>query len=142
MRPPGRRRGRGGAGRGDPRRRARADVVLISDYQKGTVTRETAQAGASRRREREACRCLVDPKVPHIDYYAGASLVTPNHHEAEAVTLRRIRTDDEARTAARAFRERARCESVLITRGEHGMWLLAPDGEGSTCRPRRAKSRT
>jgi bifunctional ADP-heptose synthase (sugar kinase/adenylyltransferase) len=27
------------------------------------------------------------------------------------------------------FRERARCDSVLITRGEHGMWLLGPDGE-------------
>jgi D-beta-D-heptose 7-phosphate kinase/D-beta-D-heptose 1-phosphate adenosyltransferase len=30
--------------------------------------------------------------------------------------------------AAQRFRERARCASVLITRGEHGMWLLA-DGE-------------
>jgi D-beta-D-heptose 7-phosphate kinase/D-beta-D-heptose 1-phosphate adenosyltransferase len=41
----------------------------------------------------------------------------------------RIRTSDEARAAARRFRERAACESVLITRGEHGMWLLTPDGE-------------
>ena len=42
----------------------------------------------------------------------------------------RIRTGDEARARLRArFRERAQCESVLITRGEHGMWLLAPDGE-------------
>ena len=72
---------------------------------------------------------LVDPKVPHIDYYAGASLITPNHHEAEAVTLMRIRTTDEARAAALRFRERARCDSVLMTRGEHGMWLLGPDGE-------------
>ena len=41
----------------------------------------------------------------------------------------RIRTADEARAAAQRFRERAGCESVLITRGEHGMWLLGPDGE-------------
>jgi bifunctional ADP-heptose synthase (sugar kinase/adenylyltransferase) len=27
---------------------------------------------------------LVDPKVPHLDFYRGATLVTPNHHEAEA----------------------------------------------------------
>ena len=27
------------------------------------------------------------------------------------------------------FRERAGCESVLVTRGEHGMWMLGPDGE-------------
>ena len=41
----------------------------------------------------------------------------------------RIRTAEEARAAAQRFRERAGCESVLITRGEHGMWLLGPDGE-------------
>jgi D-beta-D-heptose 7-phosphate kinase/D-beta-D-heptose 1-phosphate adenosyltransferase len=37
----------------------------------------------------------------------------------------RIRSDADAREAARRFRDRAGCESVLITRGEQGMWLLA-----------------
>jgi rfaE bifunctional protein kinase chain/domain len=107
---------------------ARADVVLISDYLKGAITSAVATAAIEAARSK-GVPVLVDPKVPHIDYYAGASLVTPNHHEAEAVTLLRIRTPAEAREAAHRFRERARCESVLITRGEHGMWLLGPDGE-------------
>src|SRR5919107_439914 len=107
---------------------ARAGVVLISDYQKGAVTRRVAQAAIEAARAR-GIPSLVDPKVPHIDYYAGASLVTPNHHEAEAITLLRIRSADDARRAAQRFRDRARCDSVLITRGEHGMWLLGPDGE-------------
>ena len=38
----------------------------------------------------------------------------------------RIRTAADAREAARRFRERAGSEAVLITRGEHGMWLLGP----------------
>ena len=80
---------------------ARADVVLISDYQKGTITED--RAGGDRGGAARGVPSLVDPKVPHIDYYAGASLVTPNHHEAEAVTLQRIRTTAEARTAARGF---------------------------------------
>ena len=104
-----------------------ADVVVLSDYQKGTITKATAQAAI----EAAAARgvpSLIDPKVPNIDYYAGASMITPNHHEAEAVTLQRIRSSEEARSAAQRFRERARCQSVLITRGEHGMWLLG-DGE-------------
>jgi rfaE bifunctional protein kinase chain/domain len=105
-----------------------ADVVLISDYQKGAVTEATAQAAIAGARGR-GVPSLVDPKVPHIDYYAGASLITPNHHEAEAVTLMRIRTAEEARAAAQRFRERAKCDAVLITRGEHGMWLLSQDGE-------------
>ena len=43
---------------------------------------------------------LVDPKIPHIDYYAGATVVTPNHHEAEAATHMRVRSADEASAAA------------------------------------------
>jgi D-beta-D-heptose 7-phosphate kinase/D-beta-D-heptose 1-phosphate adenosyltransferase len=107
---------------------AHAHVVLISDYQKGAITRTSAQAAIEAASAR-GIPSLVDPKVPHIEYYAGAALITPNHHEAEAVTLQRIRNADEARSAAGRFRDRAACDSVLITRGEHGMWLLSPDGE-------------
>ena len=110
------------------RRAADAAVIVLSDYQKGAVSRAVAQAAIAAARS-AGVPVLIDPKVPHVDYYAGASLVTPNHHEAEAVTLMRIRSPDEARQAAYRFRERVGCESVLITRGEHGMWLLAPDGE-------------
>jgi len=106
----------------------RADVVLVSDYQKGTITRGVARAAIDAARARRI-PSLVDPKVPHIDYYSGASLITPNHHEAEAVTLMRIRSTEDARAGAQRFRDRARCDSVLVTRGEHGMWLLGPDGE-------------
>ena len=51
--------------------------------------------------------------------YRGATLVTPNHHEAETATHARIRNDDEARDAARRLpRAAAAAKSVLITRGE------------------------
>jgi rfaE bifunctional protein kinase chain/domain len=106
----------------------KADAILLSDYLKGVLSRRVAAAAIATGRE-HGIPVLVDPKVPHIDYYAGATVVTPNHHEAEAVTHMRIRTSEEARAAARRFRERAACESVLITRGEHGMWLLGPDVE-------------
>lgn len=105
-----------------------ADVVLVSDYQKGAITAAVAAAVVNAGKAR-GIPSLIDPKVSHIDYYAGATLITPNHHEVEAITLTRIRSAEDARAAAHRFRERARCESVLITRGEHGMWLLGPDGE-------------
>ena len=105
-----------------------ADVIVLSDYLKGTISERVASAAI------EAAilakkPVLVDPKVPHIDYYRGATLITPNHHEAEAVAHMRIRTDADAREAARRFGERAGCEHVLITRGEHGMYLHTPDGD-------------
>jgi D-beta-D-heptose 7-phosphate kinase/D-beta-D-heptose 1-phosphate adenosyltransferase len=105
----------------------RADAILISDYLKGGVSPGVA-AAAIAAGGRRGVPVLVDPKVPHIDYYGGATVVTPNHHEAEAITFMRIRTTEDAMAAATSFRERASCESVLITRGEHGMTLLGPDG--------------
>jgi D-beta-D-heptose 7-phosphate kinase/D-beta-D-heptose 1-phosphate adenosyltransferase len=62
--------------------------------------------------------------------YAGATVVTPNQQEAEAATHRRIRRDEDVRAAAIEFRHRANCDSVLMTRGEQGMWLSSPEGEG------------
>lgn len=103
---------------------AAADAIVVSDYMKGVISPRVAAAAAKAATDHDI-PLLVDPKVPHIEYYAGATVITPNHHEAEMVTHMRIRTDADAREAARRFRERARCASVLITRGEHGMWLLA-----------------
>jgi D-glycero-beta-D-manno-heptose-7-phosphate kinase len=105
-----------------------AHAVVLSDYLKGAVTRALVAAvvGAAHAR---GLPVLVDPKIPHIDYYAGATLVTPNHHEAETATHMRIRTDDDARRAGQLFAERARCRGVLITRGEQGMSMVDPGGE-------------
>lgn len=108
---------------------SRAHVLLVSDYLKGTVTRAVMSALVALKR-RDA-PLLVDPKIPHLDCYAGATLVTPNHHEAEIATNRRIRTDIEAKEAALDFRARAKCDAALITRGEQGMWLSSDEAEGA-----------
>lgn len=107
-----------------------ADAIVVSDYLKGMVSRGVV-GGAIAAARRRGVPLLVDPKVPHIDYYAGATVITPNHHEAEAVTHMRIRSSDEAMAAARRFRARAQCDSVLVTRGEHGMTLLSPGDEAT-----------
>lgn len=98
-------------------------ALVISDYLKGVVTAPlmaSLVAGAAR----AGIPVIADPKTADAARYRGATIITPNHHEAEAMAQRRIRTDDEAREAARTIRERSGAQSVLITRGEHGMWLL------------------
>jgi D-glycero-beta-D-manno-heptose-7-phosphate kinase len=109
-----------------------ARTLLVSDYLKGTVTRPVVEAllqvsGGTTPR----VPLVVDPKIPHLACYAGATLVTPNHHEAETATHRRLRTDDDAREVAHDLRQRAKCDAVLITRGEHGMWLSDGTVEGT-----------
>ena len=101
----------------------RARVIVVSDYLKGAISQGVMTAIVAAAAERRI-PVLVDPKIPHIDYYRGTTLVTPNHHEAEVAAHMRIRTYDDAARAARVFRERAGCGSVLITRGEQGMCLL------------------
>jgi rfaE bifunctional protein kinase chain/domain len=105
-----------------------AHGLLVSDYLKGVVTRRLVEEMVVLKGMRPL---VVDPKIPHLACYAGATLVTPNLQEAETATHRRIRSDDDARAAARQFREAAHCESVLITRGEAGMWLCDEHTEGS-----------
>jgi D-glycero-beta-D-manno-heptose-7-phosphate kinase len=99
-----------------------SQVILVSDYQKGVVTRHS-MAHMIGFAQASGVPVIVDPKVPHIDYYAGAALVTPNHVEAESATNSRISTNEDARRASIALRQRLGVDSVLITRGEHGMWL-------------------
>ncbi len=104
-----------------------ASVVLVSDYLKGSITRPVMDKVVAAGRTR-GIPVIVDPKVPHLHLYAGTTLVTPNHHEAEIATHLRVRTFEEAVAAAQLFRERTGCFDVLITRGEHGMCLLnGPD---------------
>ena len=106
-----------------------AAAIVVSDYLKGVVTRRLMAAVVAAGQQ-HGIPVLVDPKIPHLDYYAGATLITPNHHEAETATHLRIRSEDDARQSARVFRDRTKCDGVLITRGENGMWLAAEGAEG------------
>jgi D-beta-D-heptose 7-phosphate kinase/D-beta-D-heptose 1-phosphate adenosyltransferase len=107
----------------------RASAIVVSDYVKGAVTRPVIEACLAATAATGA-PLLVDPKIPHLHLYAGATIVTPNHHEAEAATQLRVRSHDEAQAAARVFRDRARCHGVMITRGDQGVWLLTDTAEG------------
>jgi rfaE bifunctional protein kinase chain/domain len=100
----------------------RADTVVLSDYRKGVVTPDSVAATIAAARARKT-PVLVDPKVADVDRYRGTSLITPNHHEAELMTQTVIRAADDARHAARRLHERTGA-NVLITWGEHGMWVF------------------
>ena len=106
---------------------ASADIVVLSDYRKGVVSPAVIEAASVAARSR-GVPLLVDPKVSRAERYRGAALVTPNHHEAELMTGVSIRTRDDIRAAARDIHERSGA-NVLVTWGEHGMWLLDASAE-------------
>jgi D-beta-D-heptose 7-phosphate kinase/D-beta-D-heptose 1-phosphate adenosyltransferase len=103
-----------------------ADAFVVSDYDKGAVTPRVLGEILPRAFERNI-PVLVDPKMRNFDAYHPATVVTPNHHEALRLTNTEDDSDAGMAAAARLLRERLNCESVLITRGEHGMLLLERD---------------
>lgn len=103
---------------------ASAKAIVLSDYRKGVVTAGVIAAAIN---AAAGAPVVVDPKVPDAARYVGVTLLTPNHHEAELMTGTRIVTSDDARQAARALHTATQA-SILITWGEHGMWLLDASG--------------
>ena len=106
---------------------ASAEGLIISDYEKGAVTRSvlTAVIGLARSQGKPV---LVDPKMRNWSYYAGVDVITPNQREAELATSIEIVDDASLKSAAISIRQFLDCRNVLITRGERGMALLDDAG--------------
>jgi len=104
-----------------------AQALIVSDYDKGVVTQRIL--GEILPLAYEHMPVLIDPKLRNFDSYRPATMITPNHHEALRVSNLEENSDDNLHLAARAIRNRLRCDSVLITRGDKGMLLLEGDGE-------------
>ncbi len=104
-----------------------ADAVVVSDYDKGLLAGDLLGRLLHLANDRGVPVCL-DPKVRRFERYRPVTVVTPNHHEAEAATGMRAGTDAELESCARAIRNLLGGPSVLITRGEAGMSLLDAGG--------------
>jgi D-beta-D-heptose 7-phosphate kinase/D-beta-D-heptose 1-phosphate adenosyltransferase len=99
-----------------------SDAIVLSDYRKGVIVPAVIEATIAMA-ARAGVPVLVDPKVPQAERYKGATLITPNHHEAELMTQTTIQDIDDAARAAKALHERTGA-SVIITWGEHGMYVF------------------
>ncbi|WP_168016681.1 bifunctional D-glycero-beta-D-manno-heptose-7-phosphate kinase/D-glycero-beta-D-manno-heptose 1-phosphate adenylyltransferase HldE [Halomonas salinarum] len=100
-----------------------ADLVILSDYGKGTLNRVESLIQLVREAGK---RVLVDPKGSDFRRYRGASVVTPNLTEFEAV-VGPCRSDEELAAKGEALRVELDLEALLITRSEKGMTLIRGD---------------
>ena len=97
--------------------------IIVSDYSKGVVTNALV-AGLVKTARAAGIPVAVDPKVNHFDYYKGVTVVTPNNLEASQASGIEIVDDTTLAAAGQKLLDRLKNESVLITRGEHGMSLF------------------
>lgn len=100
------------------------DVVLFSDYAKGALSDVCALIPQVRALGK---RCIVDPKGQDFSRYRGASILTPNLSEFEAIVGRTSgQADLEAR--ARRLASELELEALLVTQGGEGMTLVPQAG--------------
>ncbi len=96
------------------------DVVVFSDYGKGTLTDVAAMIVAARQAGKPV---LVDPKAPDFSRYRGTSVITPNLAEFEPAAGP-CADEQSLRENGRELLASYGIEALLVTRGEQGMTLL------------------
>lgn len=106
---------------------ARADVVVLSDYNKGVLSSAvTGQAIAAARAAGKPV--LVDPKSRSFEKYRGASVLTPNKQELQGAAGHECASDEQVIAAARGILSQGICSTVVATRGKEGMTIVQADG--------------
>ena len=112
------------------RRLEEIDVVVISDYGKGFLTREILSSLILAAREMGK-PVLVDPKGKDYSKYQGATMLTPNKREAAEACGIEPASGDLVETAKQKLLIDLDLDSLLITLGEDGMTLLQKDAKAA-----------
>lgn len=109
---------------------ARAHVVLISDYAKGTVTDE-ALATLVEAANAKSIPVLVDPKGRNFKRYGAVSVIKPNARELTELTGLVVHDEAHAPDALSAALGASQSAAILVTLGGRGMAYQRRDGSGA-----------
>ncbi|MFB0981342.1 MAG: bifunctional D-glycero-beta-D-manno-heptose-7-phosphate kinase/D-glycero-beta-D-manno-heptose 1-phosphate adenylyltransferase HldE [Alteromonadaceae bacterium] len=104
---------------------ANHDLLLLSDYSKGTLS-DVQNLIILAKNQGKAV--LVDPKGTDFERYRGATLLTPNLSEFEAV-VGECKTESDIVSKGQTLLVELDLEAMLVTRSEQGMTLLRRDHE-------------
>ena len=100
-----------------------ADGVVFSDYDKGVITPELISNVVEECRVQNK-KVLAQPKVRHYLDYIGVTMVKSNAREGSIATGVSMVNDTSLRNMGHNLMTRLECESLLLTRSEHGMILF------------------
>ncbi|SUT97548.1 bifunctional heptose 7-phosphate kinase/heptose 1-phosphate adenyltransferase [Actinobacillus lignieresii] len=98
-------------------------ALILSDYGKGTLESVQQMIQVARK---AGVPTLIDPKGTDFERYRGATLLTPNMFEFEAV-VGHCKNDDEIVEKGLKLIADFELTALLVTRSEKGMTLLRPN---------------
>ena len=110
------------------------DICILSDYAKGTLGDVSALIAQCRD---QGVPVLVDPKDTDFTAYRGATVLTPNLAEFEAVAGASD-ADDMLVSQAETLRNELELQALVVTLSERGMLVVAADTEAAIL-PARAR---
>lgn len=104
---------------------AQTDAIIFADYGKGFLTQDVVDLIAGIARPR-GVPMIVDPNPNNPIAWRDMTAIKPNRIETTAALALPLNLDDEAtlKEAAQALQDKWATGIVLITLGEHGMWLF------------------
>jgi len=108
-----------------------ASLVIISDYDKGLVTRELVQKIVTLA-EKYNILTLADPKSLNFSKYERVSILTPNKKEASLAANMDIKTEKDLFDAGWKIMDQVKLERLLLTCGKDGMVLFEKGRESYT----------
>ncbi|MBP2848284.1 bifunctional D-glycero-beta-D-manno-heptose-7-phosphate kinase/D-glycero-beta-D-manno-heptose 1-phosphate adenylyltransferase HldE [Dickeya oryzae] len=97
-------------------------ALVLSDYAKGALVHVQTMIQTARA---AGVPVLIDPKGTNFERYRGATLLTPNMSEFEAV-VGRCKDENELVERGMALLAELDLSALLVTRSEQGMTLLQP----------------
>lgn len=101
--------------------------IVISDYAKGLITEELMRH-VQRQADDHGVPVIVDPKVEHMPYYAGVTVITPNYLEAKQGAGFLSTQQISVQQIGNTLQKNLDCQAVVVTRGEEGMSIFEKDG--------------
>jgi D-beta-D-heptose 7-phosphate kinase/D-beta-D-heptose 1-phosphate adenosyltransferase len=99
---------------------AATDLILVSDYGKGLITKKLMQ-NLNAAAKKHGKMVIVDPKGLDFEKYAGASLITPNQKETALAAGIDIVDRKTLSEAARRLIKKTGIGKILVTCGKDGM---------------------
>lgn len=103
--------------------RGKIGAIVISDYNKGVVSKELIQGINEIVSDSGVFVCL-DPKQSNFAMYKGVHIITPNHYEVQRAVGMDATQLDSIEKLSEIILKKYAFPAILVTRGEEGMSLF------------------
>jgi len=103
--------------------RKKIGAIVISDYNKGVVSKELIQGIKKIVGNSNIFICL-DPKQNNFSIYKGVDVITPNHYEVQRAAGMDVTSTNDIQLLSKSLLKKYAFPAILVTRGEEGMSLF------------------